>query len=69
MLLNWDGLVKEARELCDSHGLPDVTKQDIHREDIKLAVMYYNLKTVKDHMGDLFLSERLCDFFLSREVR
>ena len=54
MLLNWDGLVKEARELCDRHGLPDVTKQDIHREDIKLAVMYYNLKTVKDHMGDLF---------------
>ena len=30
-----------------------VTKQDIHREDIKSAVMYHNLKTVKEEMAPL----------------
>ena len=51
--MNWEGLAKEARELCDSLGLPDVTKQDIHMEDIKSAVMYHNLKTVKEEMASL----------------
>ena len=51
--MNWEGLAKEARELCGSLGLPDVAKQDIHREDIKSAVMYHNLKTVKAEMAPL----------------
>ena len=53
VLMNWEGLAKEARELCGSLGLPDVAKQDIHREDIKSAVMYHNLKTVKAEMAPL----------------
>ena len=53
LLMGWEGLAKEAKELCVHLGLPDVSKKDIHREDIKSAVMYHNVKKLKDEMGPL----------------
>lgn len=53
LLMNWEGLAKEAKELCIQLGLPDVSKKDIHREDIKSAVMYHNIKKLKEEMGPL----------------
>ena len=53
LLMGWEGLAKEAKELCVQLGLPDVSKKDIHREDIKSAVTYHNLKKVKEEMGPL----------------
>ena len=53
VLMNWEGLAKEAKELCKLLGLPDVTKKYIPREDIKSAVIYHNVKTVKEEMAPL----------------
>ena len=51
VLMGWEGLAKEAKELCGKLGLPDVTKRVIHREEIKSAVACYNLKTIKEEMA------------------
>ena len=53
LLMGWEALAKEAKELCVQLGLPDVSQKDIHREDIKAAVMYHNVKKLKEEMGPL----------------
>ena len=53
LLMGWEGLAKEAKELCVRLGLPDISQKDIHREDIKSAVMYHNVKILKKEMGPL----------------
>ena len=46
--MNWEGL---AKDLCKRLGFPVVTQKYIPREDIKSAVIYNNVKTVKDKMA------------------
>jgi hypothetical protein len=53
VIMNWEGLAKEAKELCKRLGLPDVTQKYIPREDIKSAVVYNNVKTVKEEMAPM----------------
>ena len=53
VIMNWEGLAKEAKELCERLGIPDVTQKYIPREDIKSAVVYNNVKTVKEEMAPM----------------
>jgi hypothetical protein len=53
ILMGWEGLAMEAKELCAMLGLPDVTKKDIGRRDIKEAVMYNNIMCIKKEMEPL----------------
>ena len=49
--MGWDGLAKEAAEVCNKVGLPDVRKVDIPREKVKEAVLYFSVKEVKQEMN------------------
>ena len=44
--MNWPGLTKEAREICEAIGPPDVCTVEVTKQDIKEAVFY-------DHYNDL----------------
>ena len=59
MLMGWEGLALEAKELCAKLGLPDVTQKDIHRTDIKSAVLYDNVKVIKKEMEPLKKLEKI----------
>lgn len=50
IMMGWEGIAKEARELCSKVGLPDVAKKDIHRNDIKEAMKYHHLANLRDEM-------------------
>ena len=49
--MGWDGLAKEAAEVCIKVGLPDVRKVDIPRQKVKEAVLYFSVKEVKQEMN------------------
>ena len=48
--MNWEGL---AKDLCKRLGFPVVTQKYIPREDIKSAVIYNNVKTVKEEIAPI----------------
>ena len=59
IMMGWEGIAKEARELCDMLGLPDIAKKDIHREDVTMAMKYHHLKKVKEEMKPYSKMEKL----------
>ena len=50
VMMGWEGIAKEAREICTKLGLSDITKKDIHRMDMSKAIKYHHLKKVKEEM-------------------
>ena len=50
ILMGREGLAMEAKELCAMLGLPDMTKKDICRRDIKEVVLYDNIMSIKKEM-------------------
>ena len=49
----WKGLTSEVKALCQLVGLPDANDKYIHRDEIKKAVMYHNMKIVKQELEGL----------------
>ena len=59
IMMGWEGIAKEAREICTKLGLPDIMKKDIHRVDVKKAMMYHHLKLIKEEMEPYSKMEQL----------
>ena len=57
--MGWEGIAKEAREICNKLGLPDITKKDIHRVEVSEAMKYHHLKVVKEEMKPYTKLEKL----------
>ena len=53
LMQGWKGLGAEVKEICKLYGLPDATEKYIYREEIKKAVLYHNLKIVKEELAGL----------------
>ena len=49
--MDWEGLARGAEEACSRVGLPNVSEEDILREEVKKAAMYFSLAQVKKEMN------------------
>ena len=45
--MGWPGLAQEVKQICQDIQLPDATKSNISKEDIKKAIKYDHLKALK----------------------
>ena len=43
----WPGLVQEVREICSKIGLPDLSKSDVSKQQIKEAIFYSHYISMK----------------------
>ena len=50
LLQGWPGLTKEVQEICQTVGLPDVTKEYIVRKKVLESLEYYSMKITKEKM-------------------
>ena len=51
LLQGWPGLCQEVQQICLTVGLPDVTKEDIHRKEALGVMEYYSMKIAKEQMS------------------
>ena len=49
--MGWPGLNKEATEICESIGLPDVCRKDVSKQAIQEAVFYDHYKELKQEVA------------------
>ena len=63
LAMGFPGLGHEVREICKEVGLPDATRMDIHKKEVKEAIKLSSLRDVKAEMaGKTKLQElALCD--------
>ena len=45
--MGWPGLAQEVSQICKCINLPDASRRDLDKEDIKKAVQYDHLKSLK----------------------
>ena len=51
--MSWPGLAKEVRGICKEIHLPDASIKDVDKEEIKKAIKYDHLKSLKQELkGD-----------------
>ena len=53
LAMDWPGIIKEVKEICQAVGLEDVTTKYIYREKVKEYMMYYDMKFAKEKMEHL----------------
>ena len=49
--MNWPGLTREAREICEAIGLPDVCTVEVTKHHIKEAVFYDHYDKLKKEVA------------------
>ena len=50
LLQGWPGLTQEVQEICETVGLPDVTKNYISRKEVVQSLEFYCMKMAKEKM-------------------
>ena len=49
--MGWEGFTKEVTDICRRVGLPDACKQYVYREEVSEAMLYSNIKVLKEEYG------------------
>ena len=57
----WAGITKEVQTICREMGLPDATKQYVSRGEIRKAMSYHNLATIKKEMEGKSKCDQICN--------
>ena len=50
--LGLPGLVQEVKEICRTLQIPDITENNVTREEVKDALDIHHLKNIKQEMGE-----------------
>ena len=59
ILMGWEGITKEATDICKKVGLPDVAIKDIRRDDVIFAMKYHHMANLKEEMRPYDKLERI----------
>ena len=66
--MSWPGLAKEVSRICKEIHLPDASIKDVDKEEIKKAIKYDHLKSVKQELkGDKLKEMENSDVSTRRE--
>ena len=52
LALGLPGLVQEVKEICRTIQIPDITENNVTREEVKDALEIHHLKNIKEEMGE-----------------
>ena len=48
--MGWPGLAREVTNICNQIGLPDACREDVDKTEVSEAILFYNLKILKEDM-------------------
>ena len=66
--MSWPGLASEVSQICKEINLPDASTKDVDKEDIKKAIKYDHIKSLKlDLKGEKLKSMSNSDISTRRE--
>ena len=52
LALGYPGLGQEVREICAEIGIPDASRMDVQKEEVKEAIKLNHLKKLKEEMSE-----------------